>query len=237
MKKTIVLLDDDMGVRLAIARALEFAGFGVVAFSSGQDLLARVSEVLHSAGGQVGFLLDMRMPAGVSGLEVMRQLRERGIAHPVVFLSGEAHLQEAIEALKSGASDFLLKPVDHEKLVQALRRALDQQRPVQADAELENDEVVDLGSTFSDFGGEPDGSERTDGFGALTRREQEVLRFVLKGFRSIQIAAALQISERTVKMHRSNIMAKVGAQGATHLVYLYQQFRRGQLRLTESTRA
>lgn len=236
MKKTIVLLDDDMGVRLAIARALEFAGFGVVAFSSGQDLLARVSEVLHSAGGQVGFLLDMRMPAGVSGLEVMRQLRARGIGHPVVFLSGEAHLQEAIEALKSGASDFLLKPVDHEKLVQALRRALDQQRQTHLDAERDTDEVVDLGSMFSDFGGDPEGSERTDGFGALTRREQEVLRFVLKGFRSIQIASALQISERTVKMHRSNIMAKVGAQGATHLVYLYQQFRRRQSNFIESPR-
>jgi len=234
MKKTIVLLDDDIGVRLAIARALEFAGFEVMPFSSGQDLLARISEVLHQADGQVGFLLDMRMPGGVSGLEVMRRLRERGIAHPVVFLSGEAHLQEAIEALKAGASDFLLKPVDHEKLVQALRCALDavaieQDQP----DEEESDAPIDLGTVFAGFQGqteEPEGPG-SEGFAALTRREQEVLSFVLKGFRSLQIASALQISERTVKMHRSNIMAKVGAHGATHLVYLYQQFRRGHSRV------
>nr|UOZ96451.1 Response regulator protein TodT [Cupriavidus sp.] len=230
MKKTIVLLDDDMGVRLAIARALEFAGFQVMAFSSGQDLLARVSEVLHQAAGQVGFLLDMRMPAGVSGLEVMRRLRERGIAHPIVFLSGEAHLQEAIEALKAGASDFLLKPVDHEKLVQALRRALDAvvSGHGQSDADVP-EAPIDLGNVFTSFQGQPEEPEGpgAEGFAALTRREQEVLSFVLKGFRSLQIASALRISERTVKMHRSNIMAKVGAQGATHLVYLYQQFRRG----------
>ena len=232
MKKTIVLLDDDMGVRLAIARALEFAGFRVVAFASGQELLARISEVLHGAGGQVCFLLDMRMPGGVSGLEVMRQLRQRGMQHPVVFLSGEAHLQEAIEALKTGAADFLLKPVDHEKLVQALRRALEPTASERAASVVDTEEVVDLGPLFGSFGSNTDESERADAFDALTRREQEVLGFVLKGFRSMQIAAALDISERTVKMHRSNIMAKVGAQGATHLVYLYQKFGRGQVRVT-----
>jgi DNA-binding CsgD family transcriptional regulator len=77
----------------------------------------------------------------------------------------------------------------------------------------------------------PEGSERVAGFDSLTPREEEVLGFVLKGYRSVQIAATLQISERTVKMHRSNIMAKVGAQGATHLVYLYQQYRRTQVRV------
>ena len=77
----------------------------------------------------------------------------------------------------------------------------------------------------------PEGSERVAGFESLTPREEEVLSFVLKGYRSVQIAAALQISERTVKMHRSNIMAKVGAQGATHLVYLYQQYQRTQVRV------
>lgn len=234
MKKTIVLLDDDMGVRLAIARALEFAGYHVVPFASGQDLLARIAEVLHQAAGQVGFLLDMRMPGSVSGLEVMRRLRERGIQYPVVFLSGEAHLQEAIEALKAGASDFLLKPVDHEKLVQALRRAFETLDAVQASLEVNDaDEVVDLGTVFSSVQTLPPESDSSgaEGFATLTRREQEVLSFVLKGFRSLQIASALQISERTVKMHRSNIMAKVGAQGATHLVYLYQQFRRSQIRV------
>ncbi|MEN9764991.1 MAG: hypothetical protein RL397_946 [Pseudomonadota bacterium] len=232
MQKTIVLLDDDLGVRLAISRALEFAGFRVVAFSSGKDLLAKIGEVLHQVAGQVGFLLDMRMPGQISGLEVMRQLRDRGIQNPIVFLSGEAQLHEAIEALKAGASDFLLKPVDHEKLVAALRRAMQIAWPKpnaldDAQAFVLAEEPIDSESPPS-F---PEGSERVAGFESLTPREEEVLSFVLKGYRSVQIAAALQISERTVKMHRSNIMAKVGAQGATHLVYLYQQYQRTQVRV------
>jgi FixJ family two-component response regulator len=232
MQKTIVLLDDDLGVRLAISRALEFAGFRVVAFSSGKDLLARIAEVLHQAAGQVGFLLDMRMPGQISGLEVMRQLRDRGIHSPIVFLSGEAQLHEAIEALKAGASDFLLKPVDHEKLVTALRRAMQiaLAKPntlEEAPGFMPDQEPIGMESSQM-F---PEGSERVAGFDSLTPREEEVLGFVLKGYRSVQIAATLQISERTVKMHRSNIMAKVGAQGATHLVYLYQQYRRTQVRV------
>ncbi|MEY3669370.1 MAG: hypothetical protein RL258_765 [Pseudomonadota bacterium] len=232
MQKTIVLLDDDLGVRLAISRALEFAGFHVVAFSSGKDLLARIAEVLHQAAGQVSFLLDMRMPGQISGLEVMRQLRDRGIQNPIVFLSGEAQLHEAIEALKAGASDFLLKPVDHEKLVAALRSAMQigGLRPTSVEeASTPMLEQDSLGTEPSQMF--PEGSERVAGFESLTPREEEVLGFVLKGYRSVQIAVALQISERTVKMHRSNIMAKVGAQGATHLVYLYQQYRRTQVRV------
>jgi len=230
MQKTIVLLDDDLGVRLAISRALEFAGFRVAAFSSGKDLLARIAEVLHQAAGQVGFLLDMRMPGQISGLELMRQLRDRGIQSPIVFLSGEAQLHEAIEALKAGASDFLLKPVDHEKLVTALRRAMQiaWSKPKTLDegaASVSEQASTGMESTQMS----PEGAERVAGFDSLTPREEEVLGFVLKGYRSVQIAAALQISERTVKMHRSNIMAKVGAQGATHLVYLYQQYRRTQV--------
>ncbi len=132
----------------------------------------------------------------VSGLEVQEWLKLHQLSLPVVFVSGESEVAEAVEAMRHGAVDFLVKPVDVEQLLQGVSKA------------------------FSQYVA-PNRPTSSDAFKTLSEREWEVLALVIKGFRSQQIAQELDITLRTVKLHRGNIMRKVGATNAAHLVTLY----------------
>jgi FixJ family two-component response regulator len=150
---------------------------------------------------QFKLMLDMRMPEQ-SGLELFRELRTMGCEPPVVFLSGESQTQEAIHSLKEGAIDFLLKPVEYDVLLATINHAIDQ---------------------ASHAANGHDSDDMRAPFDQLTLREKEVMRLVLQGMRGQKIADTLGITLRTVKMHRSNLMNKVGAEGVTHLLALYHQ--------------
>lgn len=138
-------------------------------------------------------LLDMRLPA-LSGLQVQGRLEEMGVRLPIVFMSGNSEISEAIAGMKNGAVDFLLKPFDQTALVNAIKKS--------------------LLATANDT---PDNRFR------LSARELVVLDYVARGWRSEQIAQELGLSVRTVKMHRSNIIHKTGANTMTEAVMMVKQ--------------
>lgn len=188
---TILIVDDDASTRIALERVLNHHGYLVRVF----DNPARFIESIDPSYGHAHCaILDMRMQ-GLRGLDVQRALIERGVPLPVIFLSGESEMTEVISALKQGAADFLLKPVDTDELLNAISRAL----------------------TSSTADTDP----KTALLKKLSRRETETLKLVVKGMRSQPIADALGITLRTVKMHRGNLMAKLGVSNVTELLALF----------------
>ena len=188
---TILIVDDDASTRIALERVLNYHGYVVRVF----DNPARFIESIDPSYGHAHCaILDMRMQ-GLRGLDVQRALIERGVQLPVIFLSGESEMTEVISALKHGAADFLLKPVDTDELLNAISRAL--------------------------ASGTADTDPKTALLKKLSRRETEILDLVAKGMRSQPIADALGIGLRTVKMHRGNLMAKLGVSNVTELLALF----------------
>ena len=192
-QSTILIVDDDASTRIALERVLNHHGYLVRVF----DNPARFIESIDSSYGHAHCaILDMRMQ-GLRGLDVQRALIERGVQLPVIFLSGESEITEVISALKHGAADFLLKPVDTDELLNAISRAL-----------IYSNADTDI---------------KTALLKKLSRRETEILDLVAKGMRSQPIADALGIGLRTVKMHRGNLMAKLGVSNVTELLALFHK--------------
>lgn len=193
---TVFILDDDVTLRIAYARILQDAGYACHALGTFGDLQTTLMDH-DQAPKNACLLLDMKMPA-INGLAVQRWLLEQRIQLPIVFASGQSEMKDAIAAMRSGAIDFLLKPIGEDQLIAAIDSAL---------------------NSASDRLSAP----LPERFKSLTPRESEVLRLVVKGKRSQDIADTLLITLRTVKMHRSNIMAKVGVENVAQLVALYHQ--------------
>jgi len=191
------LVDDDESHLRALARLLTAQGFLVRAHPSGQSLLEALT---GDARGCV--VADLAMP-DMDGLVLQRALRESGFRLPVVFLTGHGDIPSTVSAMREGAVDFLEKHAPCEKLVDAINRALERLR-------LESARQAEADS-------------RTQRFARLTRRELEVLREVVKGLMNKQIAAALGVSERTIKMHRTSISQKVGVHSVAQLVTLTRE--------------
>lgn len=191
-RSTIFLVDDDDGLRRATERLLTAHGFEVRAFASADEFLGA-----FDAAAPGCLLLDLRMP-GLSGLELQQELERRGAAPPIVFLTGHADVPASVMAMKRGAIDFLEKPVKEAELVSALERALERDHRQRS----ERDEVALLQRRYS----------------ALTPREREVLSEMLAGQLNKQAAFSLGIAERTVKLHRSRVMEKMGAGSVPELV-------------------
>ena len=142
-------------------------------------------------------LLDVRLP-DVNGLELQQRLRECGATTPVIFISGYSDVPVTVRAMRSGAIDFLSKPVSEEALLNAIELAFAEEARLRA----ERDELEELRRKYD----------------LLTPREQDVFRLVLAGRLNKQIARELGISEKTVKVHRGRVMAKMGARRVAHLV-------------------
>ncbi|NEX22380.1 response regulator transcription factor [Thiorhodococcus mannitoliphagus] len=187
----IHVVDDDESLRTALLRLLDAAGFNARGYASvGEFLLQPLPE------GPGCVLLDVRMP-GPSGLDLQAALLRQGNALPVVFLTGYADVVVSVQAMKAGALDFLTKPVEREALFEALQRALAHdaaERAARAEAE-----------------------QLRAAFAALTPREQAVFDQVVAGQLNKQIADALGIAERTVKMQRAQMMTKLGVSSAAEL--------------------
>ncbi|MDS4068041.1 MAG: response regulator [Candidatus Competibacter sp.] len=187
----IHVVDDDESLRTALLRLLGAAGFEARGYASTGDFL------LQPPPDRPGcLLLDVRMP-GPSGLDLQTVLQRQNNPLPVVFLTGYADVAASVRAMKAGAVDFLTKPVEREALFEALQRALDRdaaQRAARAEAER-------LRAAFA----------------ALTPRERAVFDRIVAGQINKQIADALGIAERTVKLQRAQLMAKLGVSSAAEL--------------------
>lgn len=182
----IRIVDDDIGVQKAIRFLLENEGWRVQVFSSGELFLI---EEASSVPGCI--ILDIQM-GGLSGLDVHRELISRGSKVPVIFLTAHGDVPMAVEAMKSGACDFLLKPLDPEKLLDLIEIHASQ------DVTRRNSKIP-----YSE-------SEAKRRFESLTAREIEVLTLAMRDLSNREISEALNLSKRTVESHRQMAYKKLG---------------------------
>jgi FixJ family two-component response regulator len=196
----IHVVDDDDSLREALLRLLDAAGFEVRGYASAGEFLLAPPPDRHGC-----LLLDVRMP-GPSGLDLQAALQRLSIGLPVVFLSGQSDVGAGVRAMKSGAVDFLSKPVEREALLDAVGRALERDRAARAEREEE--------------------ARLRESFASLTARELEVFGMLVQGRLNKQIGGTLGIAERTVKAHRASLMAKLGAGSPAELGVLAERLRR-----------
>jgi two-component system response regulator FixJ len=187
----VYIIDDDRAVRDALSFLLKSAGVTPHAYESATDFLD-ASDTLEP--GCV--ITDVRMPE-MDGLTLVRHIRDKGLRHPIVVITGHGDVPLAVEALKAGAVDFLEKPFKDTALLAAVTAALDgAQRAGLTDDAAPSKELLE----------------------ALSPREQDVLRGVVAGKSNKVIALDLGISPRTVEVHRANLMTKTGAGSLSDLV-------------------
>lgn len=188
----VYVVEDDEIVRNTLAALLSANGIEVCALADGEELLAQ-TEIRRPAC----LLIDLRLPRK-SGLDVQAELRTRGVSLPVIFLSGFADVPSTVRAMKAGAIDFLEKPYQTPRLLQAIRDALqlDEQRSASAAREQTLRRRAAL----------------------LTHREREVVDRVVRGMTNRAIGLEFGISEKTVKVHRGRAMTKMGAESLADLV-------------------
>lgn len=182
---TIFIVDDEPAVRDSISMMIEQEGYQVTTFDSGEAFLSFYQqEVLGCV------IVDVRMPS-MSGLELQKLMVERQILLPIIFLTGHGDIPMSVDAIKSGAADFLTKPVTREKLLASIRPAI-----IESEKKLSQAASVNEAKSLID---------------ALTEREREVMVLAINGFPNKEIARRLNISHRTVEIHKSKIMHKTGA--------------------------
>ncbi|TWI03545.1 LuxR family two component transcriptional regulator [Luteimonas cucumeris] len=194
---TVLLIDDDADVRDAVGRLLRSAGWKAEVFASAEDFLASNSQV------RIGcVVLDVRMP-GMSGPELHDWMREHHVSLPVIYLSGNCDVPTSVQAMKYGAADVLLKPADADVLLQAISDAIARHCMDRARHDLADSIHLRM--------------QR------LSARERQVMDHVIVGRLNKQIAADLGIAEKTVKVHRGRVMAKMEVRSVAELVHLCDQ--------------
>lgn len=191
---TVFIVDDDLSVRDALSLLLAIHDYRVAAFADADSFLKAFKPAWRGC-----VLLDIRMP-GMDGLTLQRKLLELGSDLPVVIMTGHGDVDSARTAFRALALDFLEKPLDESRLLNAIGEAFARQRKA-ADAALTRDQVQRL----------------LDG---LTPREKEVMERVVAGRHNREIAAELAISPRTVEVHKARMMDKLGVLSVADLVRL-----------------
>jgi FixJ family two-component response regulator len=190
----VFVVDDNLSIRKSLTRLLGSAGYLVEAFASAREFLAR-----PPYPGPCCLVLDVRMP-GLTGIQLQEMLAATGRRLSIVFVTGHADVPTSVKAMKAGAVDLLTKPVDVEDLIPAIQRAVTRDG---------HDRATEVRRT-----------EIQRRVGTLTPREIEVFARVVTGMQNKQIAAALGIVEKTVKVHRARAMEKIRAGSVAELVRL-----------------
>jgi two-component system, LuxR family, response regulator FixJ len=195
--QVVHVVDDDAAIRDSLSFLLETAQLKPRAYETAVSLLDRVAELEPGC-----IVTDVRMP-GMSGLELVVRLKELGVPHPVIVLTGHADVALAIEAMKAGVVEFLEKPFDDEALLKAVHAAL----------------AVGEG----ELGRRAERAEVERRVASLTDRERDVFEAIVAGDSNKAAAIRLGISPRTVEIYRANVMEKMGAKSLSELVRLALQ--------------
>lgn len=191
----VFIIDDDDAVRDAMSMLLESDSIEHRCFASANEFLD------YYDGSQHGCLvLDIRMP-GLSGLELQARLKELNASLPIIFMTGHGDVPMAVEAMRQGAVDFMRKPISEDDLLERIQQALQQESSLRDQSE-ENRRISEL-------------------IASLTQRELEIFERVAKGDANKAIAIELEISERTVEVHRSQVMKKLEARTLAQLVRMW----------------
>jgi FixJ family two-component response regulator len=188
----VFVLDDDPSVRRALQRLIGSVGLQVELFGSAQEFLAAKLWNVPSC-----LVLDVRLP-GISGLDFQRQLAEANIKIPIIFITSHGDIPMTVRAMKAGAVEFLTKPFRDQDLIDSVHLALERDKA----RRQQEAEVRTLRERFE----------------SLTPREREILPLVVSGLLNKQIATVIKASEATVKVHRSQLTRKMGAQSLAELV-------------------
>jgi FixJ family two-component response regulator len=194
-KPVVYIVDDDDGMRRALGVLMTTVGYQPAAFAGPREFLAK-----HDPSQPSCLVLDVRMPE-MSGLELQQHLNRSGSMLPVILVSGHGDIPMAVQAMKDGAFDFLQKPFRDQDLLDRINGAL----KLDAENRASTDRLADL-------------KQRSD---SLTPREREVMALVVDGKANKVIAIDLGLSERTVEIHRANVMEKMGARSVAHLVKMH----------------
>lgn len=195
MMPTVFIVDDDPAVRDSLALLIMAQGMRTVTFANAMEFLDGYTE------GEVGCLvLDIRMPQ-ITGLALQEKLVERGITIPIVFITGHGDIEQCRRAFQSGAIDFLTKPIDQNRLIDSLRKGI----RMSID-QLQQDEETQEVMTQLD---------------RISGREREVLELVADGLSSKEIARQLDLSPRTIEVHRANLFSKLGVDSLADLIRFY----------------
>jgi FixJ family two-component response regulator len=188
----VYVIDDDASMRASLESLLTSVGHQVEAFASVQAFMDSPRPAAPSC-----LVLDVRLP-GRSGLELQRDLSSAGVLLPIVFITGHGDIPMSVAAMKAGAIEFLTKPFREQSLLDAIQAGIERDRIRRREAVV----LADLRTRLD----------------SLTEREREIMALVVIGRLNKQIAAALQVSEVTVKVHRGNIMRKMQAESLPELV-------------------
>jgi len=193
----VYVVDDDSSVREAIKSLIRSVGLRVETFGTAQEFL---KSARPDAPGCV--VLDVRLPR-LSGLDLQRELAANGINLPVIFITGHGDIPMSVRAMKAGALEFLTKPFRDQDLLDAILQALERD----LSARQQRSETAELRERFD----------------SLTAREREVMGLVVSGLLNKQIAGELGTSEVTIKIHRSQVMKKMGAGSLAELVRMTEK--------------
>jgi FixJ family two-component response regulator len=193
----VFVIDDDPSIRMAITSLIRSVGMRVESFPSAQEFMAS-----KRPDAPACLVLDVRMP-GVSGLDLQRDLADADIRIPIIFITGHGDIPMSVRAMKAGAVEFLTKPFRDQDLLDAISQALERDRAHRS----QYSEIAELRRRFKE----------------LTPREKQVMELVVSGLLNKQIAARLNISEITVKLHRHQVMEKMEAPSLADLVRMAEK--------------
>ena len=196
-RQLVYVIDDDEAVRDSMGMLLESADLPYRCYESADQFIEE-----HDGSQRGCLVLDIRMP-GMTGLELQQKLAQIGSCLPIIFITGHGDVPMAVEAMRQGALDFLRKPVSEEHFLERIANALDRES--------------------GDWHQKLDREQTHQRIASLTEREHEVFQLVAEGLANKAIAAELGISERTVEVHRAQVMKKLGAKTLAQLVRIHLQ--------------